>query len=194
MSNSRRFPWERDEEVLIIETPEQTEISLVVADLGSRFVGLFVDLMLLSLVVLAIGIIASCGGFSLGGEGGGFVMAVVSAFLFLLFFLYFILFEMLWDGQTPGKRMAGIRTIQDSGRGLQWPAAILRNIVRVVELALPILMIVPFFTEGRRRVGDMLAGTYVVRVIKEAQPKENSGFLRPAEPTDGPPVFGFGEA
>ena len=194
MSNSRRFPWERDEEVLVIETPEQTEIRLVLADLGSRFVALFVDLLLLSLVSLIVILVAGCAGFSLHGESLGVVWAVVSAFVFLLTFFYFILYEVLWDGQTPGKRMAGIRVIQDSGRGLQWPAAVLRNITRMVELTSGVLNIVPFFTEGRRRVGDLLAGTYVVRVIRDAPPKRRQGLLRPPEQDEGPLVFGFGEA
>ena len=194
MSETPRFPWERDEEVLKIETPEQTEISMVVADLGSRFGALFVDLLLLFLFVLFVWIVTSAAGLSFGEESGELLFGIFLAFQFLAIFFYFILFEYLWNGQTPGKRMSGIRVIQDSGRGLQLTSAILRNIVRLAELGLPPLLLVPFFTRGRRRLGDLLAGTYVVKVIKDAPPKESKGLLRPAVPGEEAHVFGFGEA
>jgi uncharacterized RDD family membrane protein YckC len=193
MSNPHGFPWERDEEVLKIETPEQTQISLVLADLGSRFVGLFVDLLALFVFSIVTMFLAIAAGVTLDGELDGILEGAVGAFLFLLFFLYFILFELLWNGQTPGKRMAGTRVIQDSGRGLQLTATILRNLVRMVELALPILMLVPFFTRGRRRLGDLLAGTYVVRVIKDVPKIRSKSLLRPALPDEGPRQFTFGE-
>ena len=69
--------------------------------------------------------------------------------------------ELRGEGRTLGKRWFGIRTVHESGRGIDVQASVVRNLARVVD-EIPIAWIVPIFTKGHRRIGDMLAGTYVV--------------------------------
>jgi len=86
-------------------------------------------------------------------------------FLFCLYWGYFAIFEIVWQGQTPGKRVANIRVIRDDGRPIDATAAVLRNLVRVVDL-LPGMyglgVIVMLLNRNSRRLGDFVAGTVVV--------------------------------
>ena len=90
--------------------------------------------------------------------------------LFLIFAGYFILFEWLWNGQTPGKRWLKLRVIRDDGRPLTLWEAIARNLLRIADAApgfvLPVYSVglIVIFLSGRdQRLGDMFAGTVVVR-------------------------------
>jgi uncharacterized RDD family membrane protein YckC len=106
---------------LTIETPEQTALDFTVAGIGSRFLALALD----TLIQFAVGIAAGlAGAFAIGAMAafapklamwGG---AILILFYFFLYFGYFALFEILWNGQTPGNRAAGIRVIKYSGRPL----------------------------------------------------------------------------
>ena len=84
---------------------------------------------------------------------------------FLLQWGYFALFEGLWHGQTPGKRVAKIRVIQQSGRAITIFESLSRNLVRVVDF-LPAFYVVGtisiFITKRNQRLGDLVAGTLVV--------------------------------
>src|SRR5207248_8892299 len=60
-------------------------------------------------------------------------LPILVLFFFLLYFAYFAFFEIIWNGQTPGKRKAGIRVIKDSGRPLTVPESIARNLLRIVD-------------------------------------------------------------
>jgi hypothetical protein len=86
--------------------------------------------------------------------------------VFMLFFGYFILFEWLWQGRTPGKRLLGIRVVRDGGFTLDLISSMIRNIVRVIEAALgfyAISAICALLSPLNRRLGDLAAGTLVVR-------------------------------
>ena len=101
-------------------------------------------------------------------------------FYFALYFGYFALFEIFWNGQTPGKRLIGIRVIKDSGRPLNTVEVIGRNLMRIVD-QLPSFYVVGIITAlcntQSKRVGDFVAGSMVVqdRGIKETErPWEHS--------------------
>lgn len=106
---------------------------------------------------------------------GGIAMHVISpaigfALVFILYFLvdwgYAIFLEGLWSGQTVGKKIFGLRVIQESGVRVGWVQAFLRNFARPVD-RLPLFYLVggvaALFTESQQRLGDLLAGTVVVR-------------------------------
>jgi hypothetical protein len=85
---------------------------------------------------------------------------------FMLFFGYFIIFEWRWGGRTPGKRLLGIRVVRDGGFPLDFTSAVVRNVVRIVETALGFYLvsaIVTLLSPENKRLGDMAAGTLVVR-------------------------------
>lgn len=154
---------------LTIETPEQTSLEFAVAGIGSRFLALAFDI----LIQIAIGIVAGiAGSFAIGAitvvapKLAMWSAAILILFYFLLYFGYFAFFEIIWNGQTPGKRKAGIRVIKDSGRPLTPAESIGRNLMRIVDW-LPFMYAIglacAFFSKGNKRLGDLVVGALVVR-------------------------------
>ena len=92
--------------------------------------------------------------------------AIVIFIVFLFNWGYFTLFEAFWNGRTPGKRVARIRVIQRSGRAIGLFESMARNLVRYVD-QLPFFyavgVIAMFATRQHQRLGDLAAGTLVVR-------------------------------
>src|SRR5260370_17582203 len=64
--------------------------------------------------------------------GVWFVALIVLAY-FVLYFGYFAIFEIIWNGQTPGKKKEGLRVIKDSGRPITPSEAVGRNLIRIVD-------------------------------------------------------------
>ena len=93
-------------------------------------------------------------------------LTLLALAIFVLFFCYFILFELVWSGQTPGKRALGIRVVRDEGFPVDAGAAVIRNLVRIVEAGLGFYVIsavVTLLSPENKRLGDFAAGTIVVR-------------------------------
>ncbi len=163
-----------EQDRVIIETPEHVEFSYELAGLGSRFLALFVDHLFLMvgifLLAVAVEFIDSYVGplFGRGGELAGIpITALIIIFSAVLIYLaYFTLFEAAWDGQTLGKRMAGLRVIKVGGGPIGLIESLTRNILRLVDM-LPALYlaggIFVFFTRACQRIGDLAAGTIVVK-------------------------------
>src|SRR5260370_3675981 len=76
-----------------------------------------------------------------------------------------MLFETLWNGQTPGKRLLGIRVVRDGGYPIDLGSSVLRNLIRIPELALgySLSAISVLVSSQNKRLGDLAAGTIVVR-------------------------------
>jgi uncharacterized RDD family membrane protein YckC len=162
---------------LTIETPEQTALDFAVAGIGSRFLALAYDILIQFLVGIAVGI---AGSFAIGGiaffipKAAMWSAAILLIFFFLLYFGYYAFFEIIWNGQTPGKRKVGIRVIKDSGRPLTPAESIGRNLMRIVDW-LPgfyaIGIACAFLTKGSKRLGDLVVGSIVVRETSLAELK-----------------------
>jgi uncharacterized RDD family membrane protein YckC len=157
------------EDRLTIATPEGLELDLALAGLGSRFVGAFVDfmiraLLLAALTVVLVGVDAFTGDTPGGRSGLGLAVFFVASFLVLIG--YDILFEVLASGRTPGKRLAGLRVVTASGHPVTFVPSTVRNLVRIVDF-LPagyaIGSIAILATARNQRLGDLVAGTIVVR-------------------------------
>jgi len=153
---------------LTIDTPEQTSLEYPIAGLGSRFLALLGDTAIqavLAFFVVITGTFIGVGLQRLGGLGPQWVFAIVVILLFLLNSGYFALFEIFWNGQTPGKRYAQLRVIKDDGRPIGAYEAIVRNAVRLVDM-LPgmygVGLISIFLSRQSKRIGDFVAGTVVV--------------------------------
>ena len=155
--------------VIVIRTPENIELSFALAGPGSRAVAYFLDLMIMGFVcqiLLNLIIIVFAEVFkALGVDSGLWASAIAVLFGFALYNGYFILFEWLWNGQTPGKRLLHIRVIKDGGYALRFFDTLLRNLLRAVDF-LPLFYGVGLtsllLTRDSQRVGDLLAGTLVV--------------------------------
>lgn len=167
-----RSYWDED---LAILSAENVSFSIETAGLGSRFAALALDsfyqilvLSLLSLLVLAFDSYV----FELSQITH---LALYSVAVFVLFIVYYFVFEWLWDGQTPGKRFFGMRVMMSSGLPLTVTAALARNAVRVVDF-LPLSYgfgaLVSVSNPLNQRMGDLVAGTIVVRENKEAKQRK----------------------
>jgi uncharacterized RDD family membrane protein YckC len=153
-------------------TTERVAFTYRVAGIGSRFLAWLVDAALL-MVILFIG---SClGGVVEIGRGGlGGAVSLVTGFAVL--FVYPIFFEWLWNGQTPGKHLLGIRVVTWQGTGMSFMQSALRNILRAADgLPIPFVLYtlglaVALCNREQRRLGDLAAGTFVVHAERRARP------------------------
>jgi uncharacterized RDD family membrane protein YckC len=153
---------------LTIDTPEQTALEYPIAGLGSRFLAILADTaiqLVLAFFVLIAGSFIGAGLATLGGLGPQWILAIVVFLLFLLNSGYFALFEIFWNGQTPGKRYAQVRVIKDDGRPIGAYEAIVRNALRLVDM-LPAMygigLVSIFMSRQSKRLGDFVAGTVVI--------------------------------
>jgi len=140
-----------------VSLPEGVEITLQLAGPVSRARAWFIDFackMLLTMMVPPV--------LRLLGEAGE---GVTFVFLFLAWVLYPVLFEALWSGATPGKRICGLAVVNSDGTPIGWSAAFLRNVMRMADM-LPIGYAVGLASmlldRHFRRLGDLAAGTIVV--------------------------------
>ena len=154
---------------LNIDTPELVSIEMPLAGIGSRFIALLVDYLiwgagLVVLIVLGIALLPALHTFN--RISAQWAEAIVIFIVFVVNWGYFTLFEAFWNGRTPGKRVAKIRVIQRSGRSIGLVESMARNLVRYVD-QLPFFyavgVIAMFVTRQHQRLGDLAAGTLVVR-------------------------------
>lgn len=145
-----------------IATPEGVDVELTLAGIGSRFIAAILDLMVQGAVLLAAAIALGV----IGGDGSGLAVAVFSIVFFLVFFGYDVLFEVRSRGRTLGKRWTGLRVVRSGGRPITFVPSCVRNVMRLVDI-LPILygigVISIFITTRNQRLGDLAAGTLIVR-------------------------------
>ncbi len=186
-----------------IMTPEGIELTVTLASLGSRGIAFIID----TLIIIACSVLLAF--FTLFGGGGAFF-----SFFLLIFFLlrtfYFAVFELFWQGATPGKRSQKIRVVDASGGPLGPGALFARNLTRELEVFLPlvaifapeqlwpgasgwiglfaalwcvVLLLMPLFNGDRLRVGDLVAGTRVITVPEQPLLEDLSARIahRPAQ-------------
>jgi uncharacterized RDD family membrane protein YckC len=149
---------------LIVATPERVSFDFQIAGLGTRAIAQILDLLIVGTVEVAILFFGfAAGTVTSSGTVAGLVIIVLS---FINVFGYFWVSEALWSGQTIGKKAFRLRAVGDRGEPLTFMQAGIRNIVRIVDF-LPygygIGMIVLFANGKGKRLGDLAAGTIVVK-------------------------------
>ena len=150
---------------LEIETPEHVVLDLEIAGIGSRALAAVLDMLILigsALALVLVLTILSGYGVTLG-RVGSVVLVLIG---FVVWNGYFILFEGLRSGQTPGKRIAGIRVVMDTGHAVTFGAAAARNLLRIADALPPpylIGLLLVAFHPRAKRLGDLVAGTIVAR-------------------------------
>jgi uncharacterized RDD family membrane protein YckC len=155
-------------DTLQIDTPENVTFDYDVAGIGSRFLSALVDtLLILLLQVIVFGTLILLAGMDglFSSDAPTWMIAVLSLVAFVFFWGYYIFFEILWNGQTPGKRMVGLRVIRVDGMPVTAVEVVIRNLVRLIDLlptAYGVGVITMFVNEKSRRLGDLAAGTVVV--------------------------------
>lgn len=160
---------------LTITTPEGITFSLPLAGPVVRALAWTVDL----LAILALGMIVRQLLFVLLTVSLDLFRSLAILSSFVVYLGYGIFFEWRWRGQTPGKRLLGLRVIDASGLKLKPSQIVVRNLLRAVD-GLPAFFLVggtaAFLTKRAQRLGDLAAGTVVVRVPKVDEP-DLSGLL-----------------
>lgn len=181
-----------DEATLHLRTPEHIELPFAVAAAGTRILAFVIDFAVLSAALVVLIVVFELAG---GGEGDGFLTAFVLLATFLGRNFYFTFSELHFQGQTLGKRRAGIRVIARDGGPLSAEMVFARNLTRDIEIFLPltvlfapnllfggeqgwarlvsvlwlgVVAVLPLFNRHRARVGDLVAGTVVVVAPKVA--------------------------
>lgn len=165
---------------LEVETPEHVVLDYEIAGLGSRALATIIDTMLLAVWLLAVLIVVTTQFHP--GPWLGAAMGLVS---FASVWGYFTFFEGLRRGQTPGKRRLGIRVVQDTGHAVTFGAAALRNLLRVADFLPPPYLLGALFVglhPRGKRLGDLVAGTVVVRDRPAEAPAAESPIPAGAEP------------
>jgi uncharacterized RDD family membrane protein YckC len=156
--------------------PENVELTFDVAGVGSRTIAALVEY-----AVLYGGIVAAVIAFSMNRSvlrgmlrwlelptwvrdlGDPAALAILVLLVFFAWWGYFVLFEITWNGQTPGKRLFGLRVVRRDGQPISVVASLVRNIVRAVDMFLFLGLVVMTIDKQSRRLGDFAAGTLVIR-------------------------------
>jgi len=169
------------QEEYTIDTPENVSFGFEVAGIGSRFVAALIDTIVLAIVLIFLNTLmgfllelVGTNGFAdpfLGSDQEtswvvGIILAIYVLLNFLLITGYFIIFELIWNGQTVGKRAARIRVVRVNGNPAGFLEIVVRNLVRMVDF-LPMVygvgLVTMFFNNHARRLGDFAAGTIVIK-------------------------------
>ena len=168
-----------------IVTPEGIPLRFTLARAGDRAAAFALDMLIQIAILVAVGV-----GLRLAvADSDSWLTAVIVILVFLLLNFYFAVFEVRWQGATPGKRKIGIRVIDARGGQLETSAVLARNLIRELEVWIPlrflfigqivwpdapgwarllagawgfVFLFMPVFNKDRLRVGDMIAGTRVV--------------------------------
>jgi uncharacterized RDD family membrane protein YckC len=159
------------EQTVDVETPELVMLTYSIAGVGSRVLAGLTDLLIcivaLILLVVVIGMVAGSVAvlrFDLGASWG---IALLIIAQFTIFWGYYVLFEGLMDGQTPGKRIHHLRVVREGGYSVTFGVSAVRNLIRMLDMQPGVFYLIGFtsllFTKRGRRLGDLVAGTIVVR-------------------------------
>jgi uncharacterized RDD family membrane protein YckC len=187
------------ERTLEVRTGESIALQYELAGLGSRFLAVGVDLaiqagvtlavvsvMLLAAKPLASAVTHLSAKFAKNGQAIFFAAGVIA--VFTLYFGYFIIFELWWSGRTPGKRALGIRVVRDAGFPIDLGAAVVRNLVRILEFGFgfyALSAVSALLSAQNKRLGDFAAGTIVVRERGRAPIDMQAYFAPDDEAGDG---------
>lgn len=154
------------------QTPESVELEFTLAGIGSRAWALLIDyhvvaailILFLSIWLAISSVIVDAWTRFFGTENIElWFLAIAILVTFAINTGYFVFFETLWQGQTPGKRLAKIRVIQVDGKLIGLQQATLRALLRSIDDTLFIGALLIMLAKKEQRLGDLVAGTIVVQ-------------------------------
>ncbi|MDX6695983.1 MAG: hypothetical protein QOF02_3586 [Blastocatellia bacterium] len=181
-----------NEETLVIETPERVPLHFALASIGNRFLACAIDhgLQIFLMTIIAIFNFLIADFVDFGGamkSAPKWVLAILILVVFLIWTGYFVIFEWMWNGQTPGKRWLRLRVIREDGRPITFWEASVRNVLRIFDIMpfpfYSIGLICVFISSRDQRVGDMVAGSVVVREREAEAPTFDQVFAAPVSDT-----------
>jgi uncharacterized RDD family membrane protein YckC len=181
-----------NESLRSIITPEGVPIRVELAQRGERLGAALLDLLFIFLVMGTLALCLLLVTLATDSSFGGAALVIFMLGYFILMNFWFTIFELRWNGQTPGKRIMKIRVIESRGGPLSGRAVVVRNIMRDLEFFLPLgflmsgpssamdawqmifiwlwlgaLLALPFINRDRMRAGDLVAGTWVVTAPRQ---------------------------
>jgi uncharacterized RDD family membrane protein YckC len=161
------------EDRLTIDTPEGVPLELTLAGVGSRFASALLDYLIQTVILVALALVLSYGaGFDPGTSA--LAAAVWAVGFFAVFWGYDVGFEVLNSGRTPGKVLNGLRVVRESGAPVTFATSAVRNVLRIVDI-IPgnylVGMTSILVTKRNQRLGDLAAGTLVVREARKLPPE-----------------------
>jgi len=151
-----------------VVTPEAVPLDLETASIGSRFLALLIDWGIQAVLLFVLLVIAGNGSFGWLGT------TIVLLLVFLVIWGYPVAMETLWRGRTVGKAALGLRVVTREGGQIGFRHAAIRAALGLVDFALSsgaVAVICVLVTADNQRLGDMAAGTVVLR--------ERTGLRRP---------------
>src|SRR5437588_9439358 len=175
---------------LVVATPERVSFEYQVAGLGTRGIAQILDLLILAGVLLGLLFVAIAMG-QVGLDTIAYLLAILGSFVIV--FGYFWTCEAFWSGQTIGKKVFRLRAVGDRGEPMTFFQAGIRNIVRIVDFlpyAYGVGLVVLFLNGRGKRLGDLAAGTIVVKdsdYLTLWQIPGGSGLPLPPPPPPGAP-------
>jgi uncharacterized RDD family membrane protein YckC len=150
---------------LVVATPELVTFGYQLAGPGSRFLAQLIDFPL-QVLILVVAIVTGLAVASNLKVGSNLALTITLVLALVVVWAYYPVSEAVWSGKTLGKFAFGLRVVGDQGEPIQVSQAVIRNLVRIVDF-LPLLYgigIIALFWNGRgKRLGDLAAGTVVVR-------------------------------
>ena len=161
-----------------VETPELVVLSYTIAGVGSRAYAAIIDytICFIAVIVADIGItvfFAKTGGL-IRNVSASLAISMIVLIQFAVLWGYYVLFEALADGRTPGKRLQRLRVVRDGGYSVTFGASAVRNLMRIVDMQPIVLygvgMLSVLISKSGKRLGDMAAGTIVVKEDFVRQP------------------------
>ena len=150
---------------LSVQTADNVALGYVTAGLGSRMVAQLLDNgIALTLVLAVVLVVLAAGDYSAGAQEAQWAVGAAVGAAFLVYFGYFLVSEAASGGRTPGKAAMGLRVVRLDGSAADFTAILVRNLVRIIDVGvLYIGVLFMFFHAQSRRLGDLAAGTVVVR-------------------------------
>src|SRR5271156_1331481 len=157
-----------------ISTPENVDLHLELAGLGNRIVACLIDTILTYIAILVIALPSLLYPKIVEALGATYsdnrllvdtlVIALYVIGSFLIVFGYYIFFESIWQGQTPGKKLMGIRVVDSLGQPVTVSSVWIRNLLRPIDEGIFLLgLLVMLIDRNERRLGDLAANTIVIR-------------------------------
>jgi uncharacterized RDD family membrane protein YckC len=144
-------------------TPEAVVVDLPVAGLGSRGLARVFDLFLQFMAIVFGSAVVGAARTGKGGLSSSVLVVALLVLAFVSIFLYPILFEALWHGRTPGKAVLGIRVVTTEGSPISARHAVIRGVVGLIDLPTGVGIVSMLCTRRQQRLGDLAAGTVVLR-------------------------------
>ena len=167
-----------------LQTPESVELEFTLAGIGNRAFALLIDYITLGAALFLSVVISIFLTYQISNAENilgdsinkliQWLWAIEMLIAFAIYFGYFVLFETIWQGQTPGKKQAHIRVIRDDGKPVGLSQATLRALLRPIDDFFFIGVFFVTLGKKEKRIGDIFAGTIVVQEEKAIHKAEFS--------------------